>query len=292
MLSNSIHQMLKKYSLRSNSDYENALKEIIQEVALLGLWRAKFFEHALFYGGTALRILHQLNRFSEDLDFSLIKPDLSFDFSAYYKAIELELSSQGFDLSVTSKTKVTKSQIESAFIKGNTLQHLLMINAQAKTHPDALLKIKVEIDKDPPMGFATEVIYHLSPIPFSIKTMTLPSLFAGKLHALLFRKQTLNVKGRDWYDLIWYLKNEVPANLTHLKERMLQSADLQSGDNFDEKILQEMLAAKIKATDFDIARKDISPFLSDTTERASLELWSSEFFLALVLSNLKTVDFE
>ena len=170
-----VMKMLKKYNCSSLESYQNALKEIIQEIALLGMWRSKFFEKGAFYGGTALRILHNLNRFSEDMDFSLLLPDKEFDISKYESFLKRELIAYGFDVVVEKKQKNPNSTIESAFIKANTLVHLLKINADYKTHKNNLLKIKLEVDIDPPGNYELETIHHYNPIPFPIKTFTLPT---------------------------------------------------------------------------------------------------------------------
>ena len=170
----------------------NAVREIIQSLALLGLWRAKFFEHAAFYGGTSLRILYGLDRFSEDLDFSLLKPSVDFNFSVYATALQNELEAFGFEVTFEVRHKTADSAIESAFLKGNTYNHLIAIKAPeqilAGVNRQSILKVKLEVDTYPPQGFNTEMKYVFSPIQFAVRTYTLPSLFAGKVHALLFRK--------------------------------------------------------------------------------------------------------
>ena len=190
-----------------------ALREILQEIALLGLWRSRFFEKAAFYGGTALRILYGLDRYSEDLDFSLLKPTAEFDLSRYCSALEKEIRSFGFEATVTGKTKSAQSTIQSAFLKADTLKHLLVINTTESLirniPPGQVLKIKIEVDTDPPPGFDTETRFLLQPISFSVRAFSLPDMFAGKMHAVLCRGWKGRVKGRDWYDLVWY------APITH-----------------------------------------------------------------------------
>ena len=191
MMHHIIATMLERYSYKTDTDYEHALKEIIQEIALLGLWRSKFFEHAAFYGGTALRILYQLDRFSEDLDFSLLSTNRAFDLLPYLQAITMELTAFGFEVTAAKKEKNVNTAIQSAFLKANTLEHLLKIQApQAlvdRQHGRTLLKIKIEIDTDPPQNFDTEIVHLLQPIPFWVKAYTLPDLFAGKVSAVLAR---------------------------------------------------------------------------------------------------------
>jgi len=280
-MNEAVLQMLKKYSCQTHGDYKNALKEIIQEIALLGLWRAKFFEKAAFYGGTALRILYKLDRFSEDLDFSLLKKIPSFDISYYENAIVNELKSFGFKVQFTRKMKATHSPIQSAFLKANTLEHFLMIDLHntkiKKMHRDEHLKIKLEIDTDPPTGFATESHYLLYPTTFSVKAFSKPDLFAGKVHALLFRPWKHRVKGRDWYDFVWFIKNGTPLNFQHLKKRILQTE--KGLEKLTKQDLIVLLQNKIDKLSIEDAKKDILPFIKNPDE---IEIWSVDFFLQLV----------
>ncbi len=278
MFDEKIEQMLKRYELNTIHDHENALKEIIQEIVLLGLWRSKFYEKAAFYGGSALRILYQLDRFSEDLDFSLIQPQKDFDINKYLGAVKSELELWGFEVSIEKKSKKNENKIESAFIKANTLIHFVKIYENLKTHKNAVMKIKLEIDQDPAMGFATELKYHLHPIPFAIKTMTLPGLFAGKMHALLCRARKTNIKGRDWYDLIWFVTNHIPCDLHYLKNKMVQTGHINLSETLTREKLIEFLSDKIKEIDFDLAKKDVEPFLKNSGQRDGLSVWSDAFF--------------
>ncbi len=282
--------MLAKYKCHSEQDYINALKEIFQEIALLGLWRAKFFEKAAFYGGTALRILYALDRFSEDLDFTLLKPEKNFDLTPYNQAIADELSSFGFQVRVEVKNKNLETNIESAFIKATTKKQFIIIEATSeiidRIHHMNTIKIKMEVDTHPPGKFHTEVKNIFLPIPFSVKTLTQPDLFAGKLHAILCRPWQKRVKGRDWYDLVWYVARNVPVNLVHLRERLIQSSAWNKKNKFTQDDLQKLLADKINQTDFDNAKMDILPFIRDN---AAIRLWSKSFFLD-ILHNITTVQ--
>lgn len=280
-----VKAMLAKYECRTEQDYVNALKEIFQEIALLGLWRSKFYEKAAFYGGTSLRILYGLDRFSEDLDFSLLKPDINFDLSNYNQAIKDELNGFGFDVSVDTKIKNKESNIESAFIKAETKKQLLLIEVS----PDIInrihkmnsikIKIKMEVDINPPGKFDTETKTLLQPIPFSVKTYQLPDLFAGKTHALLCRPWQQRVKGRDWYDFVWYLSRNIPVNLIHLRERLIQNGAWEKKSKFTLLDLKTLLTDKIEKTDFENAKKDILPFVKD---KQAVDLWSDKFFLSIV----------
>ncbi len=278
-----INQMLKKYHCHGEQDYINAVKEIFQEIALLGLWRAKFYEKAAFYGGSALRILYGLDRFSEDLDFSLLKPDKSFGLAQYNQAIADELNSFGFDVSVETKVKSLESNIKSAFIKASSKKQLIVIktpaNITSRIHKMQKIKIKMEVDVDPPGKFSTEVKNLLLPIPFAVKTFVLSDLFAGKIHALLCRPWQKRVKGRDWYDFVWYVARKVPVNLEHLTERLIQSQAWSIKKQFSQSDLITKLKEKVEKTDFDIAKQDVVPFLRDLK---SVDLWSNKFFDGLV----------
>lgn len=280
-----IKTMLDKYSCRSEQDYINALKEIFQEIALLGLWRSKFYEKAAFYGGTALRILYNLDRFSEDLDFTLLQPDNHFDLSAYNQAIVDELNSFGFTVTVETKNKSIESNIESAFIKATTKKQLIIIEAEPgiidRIHHMNTIKIKMEIDIDPPGSVNTEVKNVLLPIPFSIKTLTQPDLFAGKLHAVLCRPWQKRVKGRDWYDLVWYIARKVPVNLDHLCDRLVQSNAWEKNRKFILNDLFGLLNDKINQTDFNNAKVDILPFIKD---KQAIDSWNRDFFLFIIQS--------
>ena len=274
-----IAQMLAKYECKSADDYIHALREILQEIALLGLWRSKFFEKAAFYGGTALRTLYGLDRFSEDLDFSLLEPMPDFELKRYSDALEKELVAFGFEVSVEVKNKTAETAVQSAFLKGNTANQLLVIQAGEEIvrqiPAGQIVRIKLEIDTDPPRGFATETKYLLQPIPFSVRSYTLPNLFAGKMHALLCRRWKDRVKGRDWYDLVWYCTHHPEIYLSHLEERMRQSGHWDAEGPLDVVSFDALLLEAIANLDVDQAREEVLPFVR---EPASLDIWSRDFF--------------
>ncbi|MBI4404833.1 MAG: nucleotidyl transferase AbiEii/AbiGii toxin family protein [Deltaproteobacteria bacterium] len=288
-MNEAVSRMLGKYKCTSGSDYKNALIEIMQEVALLGLWRAKYFEHAAFYGGTALRILYGLNRFSEDLDFSLLKPQPKFDLSPYLTAVECELNGMGFNVSVETRKKKVKTATESAFIKAGTKESLLKINVPKEISDrlphNSVLEIKLEVDTDPPAGFQTEAKTLMQPIPFAVNTFTPPDLFAGKLHAILQRKWKTRVKGRDYYDFVWYITQNIPVRLSHLEKRLLQTGGWTGEGALRLESLNGLLKSKFTDLIVESAKQDVLPFVRDTD---SVELWSPEFFISL-LPKLKAI---
>lgn len=278
-MNSAIKTMLEKYNPVRTDDYENGLKEIIQEIALLGLWRAKFFEKAAFYGGTALRLLYGLDRFSEDIDFSLLSPDLNFNIDEYTASVQSELSSFGFSVTVERKEKSSETNIESAFIKGGTLKNLINIETPSKLinkfNKSKMLKVKIEVDVDPPQGFETEAKYLLHPIPFSVNTYKIEYLFAGKMHAVLCRNWNTRVKGRDWYDLVWYVSKNTLLNLKHLEKRMYQTGHLEIGVQLTKERFFELFAERIEVIDFENAKNDVASFIKDPS---ALNVWSRPFF--------------
>ena len=275
--------LIDRYQPRSSNDYQHAVREIAQEIALLGLWRTPFYEHAAFYGGSALRIFHGLQRFSEDLDFSLLQPKPDFSLEPYLGAVANELAAWGFEFRAERIGKTKPTTIESAFLKGSTMINLLQIGAPmemaSRLPKGQLIRIKLEIDLDPPPGAVTEVRSRLVPTPHQVRVYDLPSLFAGKLHAVLCRNWKSRVKGRDFYDLIWYVARQTPLNLAHLEARMRQSGDWPRDMPLDATALSKHMAGRFAAVDFEQAKEDVAPFLKDPRE---LRLWSAEFFMELI----------
>jgi predicted nucleotidyltransferase component of viral defense system len=278
-MNTALFSLLSKYTLSSSDDYSKALREIVQHLTLLGLWRSKFFEHAAFYGGTALRIFYGLPRFSEDLDFSLLTPNEQISLYEYLKFVELELQAFGFNVSVDKKPKRSENGIESAFVKADTLQNLLTIEAPPsitkQLHRNEILKVKIEVDTNPPPYAETEVRTLFSPIPFQVRIYQQSSLFAGKLHAVLCRNWKTRVKGREFYDFIWFIGMNTPCNLEHLKARMIQTGHINETDTLDNTALANRLKTRFHEIDFVKATDDVLPFVID---RESIQLWSESFF--------------
>jgi len=279
-----VSRMLSKYECRGINDYINALREILQEVALLGLWRSKFFEKAAFYGGTALRVLYGLDRFSEDMDFSLLEPLDSFDITGYTAFIQRETKGFGFDVRVERIDKAVQSPIQSAFLKANTRNQLLVIETGEEIlhaiPKGQILKIKLEVDTDPPPDFATQTRYLLQPIPFAVRAFALPDLFAGKMHAILCRTWKSRVKGRDWYDLVWYAANHPELHLYHLEQRMRQTGNWKDDAPLTSERFQILLTKAINNLDVDQIRREVETFIKNPK---NLSIWSRDFFLDVAL---------
>jgi predicted nucleotidyltransferase component of viral defense system len=267
-----LQQMLSSYPVTTSEQADQALREVMQEIALAGLNRGGFFEHAAFYGGTCLRVFYELPRYSEDLDFSLLRVDPEFSLEPYFKAVREEFSALGIDVEVSTKIKSAASQIESAFVKNNT--RIFDIHLQDKRQ----IKIKFEVDTQPPLGFVTEEKLLLQPFSFYVKCFSLQDLYAGKMHALLYRQWKNRVKGRDWYDFEWYVRRGVLLNLAHFTQRARQSGGL-SEITLSEFDFKAMLRKKIESLDVSSAKKDIERFILDPR---ALDIWSQAYFLQLV----------
>ena len=272
-----IKEWLESYHPADRDQATAALREIMQEVALAGLYRAAFYEKAAFYGRTALRIFYGLDRFSEDLDFSLLSDDPTFSFHPYIDAIITEFNSQGMQVSVGEKAKSIQSNVESAFLKSETIWKELVLDGvlpQQGLGQIANIKIKLEVDKRPPLGFDTEEKLLTRPFSFYVKCFTLPDLFAGKMHALLFRKWQNNVKGRDWYDMEWYIKKGISLNLSHFLQRAIGSGNWKN-NTMTQAEFRDLLNKKIDSVNMDRVKEDISRFIPDQDR---LRIWSPQYF--------------
>jgi len=281
-MNNILTQMLSKYEIHNTNDEINALKEIIQEIVLEGLSRGGFFDEAAFYGGTALRIFYKLDRFSEDLDFALVNPNKDFDLSKYFIYIEKELKAYGLNLEINSKQKSIESNITSAFLKGNTLEHILKFFPNETDHKYASIlkdiKIKFEVDINPPSGATYEEQYKLLPSPHQIKLYDKESLLAGKIHAILCRGWKTRAKGRDLYDYIFFLANDTKVNIELIKNKLIESKYINSDSNFDINILKELLINKFNEIDYEEAKEDVIPFIKNVD---ILNIWSKDFFISI-----------
>ncbi len=261
-------QMLEKYDTTTADAAVNGLREVMQEVALAGLYRGGFFDKAAFYGGTCLRIFYGLPRFSEDLDFSLLVQDAEFSLEPYFKAVRDEFAALGLNVEISAKKKTVSTGIESAFLKSDTRQFSFAV------HADKTVKIKFEVDILPPLGFATEEKLLLQPFSFYVKCFSLPDLFAGKMHALLYRNWKSRVKGRDWFDFEWYVRNGISVNMSHFIVRAKQSVHLKS-ESLTEEEFRNLLERRIEVLDVAEAVKDVSRFVKDVE---ALKIWSRDYF--------------
>ncbi len=274
-------EWIEEYRPKNEEEVLSAMREIMQEIALAGLSRTDFFNKAAFYGGTALRIFYSLDRFSEDLDFSLLEADSNFSLEPYFSAILAEFEAQGMNVSIREKDKKIKTAIESAFLKTETIWKELVLEdivKQTGIKSNKSVKIKIEVDRQPPLGFETEEKLLLRPFSFYVKSFTRPSLFAGKMHALLFRKWKNRIKGRDWYDLEWYIRKGIPLDVRHFLARAKDTDDWTESTITPEQIL-DLLREKIKSISIDQVKEDVVRFIPDTRV---LDIWSAAYFLDLI----------
>lgn len=277
-----IETMLANYNPQNNQERENAIKEIIQEIALAGLSRAGFFEKAVFYGGTCLRIFHGLNRFSEDLDFALINKDPNFKLDDYFSTLQKEFQSYGIEINIESKSKTEEKEIQSAFLKGNTL--MLMMSFFPKSEDikrvvsNQKIKIKFEIDTDNPSGGITEFRYKMLPSPYEIQVFDESTLFAGKIHAILCRNYKNHVKGRDYYDYLFYIGKRSKFNLKYLENKLKNTGGLiDKNESLTLEKVKSLLKRQFESVDYESAKADVSNFIND---KESLAFWKKELFIS------------
>lgn len=261
-------RMLSRYDTTTSEQLRNATLEVIQQITLAGLWRGGFFDKAAFYGGTCLRIFYDLPRFSEDMDFTLLNPQETFNLEDYFPYIVAEFNALGRDVTITKKEKKNQGKVESAFLKDTTEIYNLHFQAEKR------YKIKIEVDTNPPLGFNTESKLLLQPFSFLSRSLTLPDLFAGKMHALIFRNWGQRVKGRDWYDFEWYIKNIVNLNFQHFAQRVKEF----NGMDIDKNQFMDLLKSRLGDTDIELVKQDVFPYLINPSE---LEIWSNDYFLQL-----------
>lgn len=260
--------MLSAYDQSTETARRNAIYEVSQQIVLAGLADGGFFDKAAFYGGTCLRIFHGLNRFSEDMDFTLLKEDSSFNFEQYFQPVIDQFALVGRKVEIKKKDKKSFGKVESAFLKDTTDVYDISFQTERS------IKVKIEVDTVPPLKFATEQKILLQPKSFLTRCVTLPDLYAGKMHALVFRAWKSRIKGRDWYDFEWYVRNGIPLDWNHLHERILQF-------NGQEMTLDEFKSAlrdRLGSADISRVKEDVLPFLNNPGE---LDIWSNDYFLQL-----------
>jgi len=271
MSSTIFESMLSRYQIATKDDLTNATHEVMQQITLAGLYRGGFFDKAAFYGGTCLRIFHGLQRFSEDMDFSLLQSDGKFALENYFEPIIAEFKTVGKEIVINKKAKTTQTNVESAFLKENTEIYDLQFTTEKR------IKIKIEVDTQPPLDFSTEYKLLLFPFSFMTRCYSLPDLYAGKMHAFLFRNWKTRVKGRDWYDFEFYVRNNITLNFNHLQKRAEQINHL-GEDEFTTETFKKMLKDRIEKTNIETVKNDVRPFLKNPQE---MEIWSTEYFLQL-----------
>ena len=271
MENNVFGRMFSRYSPVTNVEKQNAMHEIMQEITLAGLYKSGFFSKAAFYGGTCLRIFYGLQRFSEDMDFSLLRTDENFALENYFEAIIEEFKALGKEVVINKKAKTTQANIESAFLKENTEIYHMQFTTEKR------IKIKIEVDTQPPSGFATEYKLLLLPFSFMTRCYSLSDLYAGKMHAFLYRNWKNRVKGRDWYDFEWYVRNNIALNFKHLQKRTEQINAVPEKD-FTPDIFKKMLKERIEKASIEAVKNDVRPFLKNQQE---MKIWSTEYFLQL-----------
>lgn len=287
-MNSEIKNMLKQTD--PNLDLRDRVREVVQNLALYGLSNTGFRDRAVFYGGTALRLFHGLDRFSEDLDFSLRSPDPDFEFDEYLPDLENTLSSFGIRMEAKVRQKNVKSTIRSAFLKGNTKE--LVLEMCPDDVPKGILgtditKIKFEVDIDPPPYARFERMSSAVPFLYTVDLYDLPSLFAGKLHAVLCRKWRNRVKGRDLYDFLFYMARDIPVNMEHLEARLRQTGCIGPDCVFDRPCLLGMLEDRLAAIDYAEAKKDVIRFVNRPD---SLNGWNGESFVN-ISKKIRTAEY-
>lgn len=261
-------QMVAAYAQKRGTATPIAEQEVMQRIALAGLHRGGFFQHAAFYGGTCLRLFHNLPRFSEDMDFSLTEKRSDIHIENYFSAIIEEFRLSGREVSIVKKDKKIFGRVESAFLKDNTEAYDIKFQTKKS------VKVKIEMDTDPPLGFETELLAMQQPYSFMTRCLTLPDLYAGKMHALVYRAWQNRVKGRDWYDFEWYVRWNVPFNFAHLQERIREF----SGEEISKEAFMSKLREKLATTDIERVKEDVIGFVDNPHE---LDIWSNDYFLQL-----------
>jgi hypothetical protein len=207
-------------------------------------------------------------RFSEDMDFSLVSVTEAFRLEEYFSSVISEFTAAGRQVELIKKEKKRDTDVDSAFLKDNTEIYDLSFRTERS------IKIKIEVDINPPLNFSTEQRLSLQPFSFMTRCFTLPDMFAGKLHALLFRNWKSRVKGRDWYDFEWYVRNNVPLDFNHLQTRINHINNI----NINYNDLVTLLKERLLTTDIKLVKNDVAPFIINQDD---LNIWSNEYFVQL-----------
>ncbi|VAW84676.1 hypothetical protein MNBD_GAMMA17-2132 [hydrothermal vent metagenome] len=269
-----IQKRLVEYSASGPVEEENALKEIVQEIMLFALWQADFFKVAAFQGGTSLRILHGLNRFSEDIDFILLEPDPAFSWQPYLDLLADTCKEFGIEPEALDRSRMDRN-VKAALIKDRSIANQLNLSF-INNQRNQKLKIKLEIDCNPPAGSGFEYKYLDFPVDFEVCHQDMSSNFALKTHALLCRPY---LKGRDWYDFNWYIAQGETPNLLLLQNALFQHGPWRGQPLvIDRGWLVKALGEKISTIDWQDATGDVERFLKPV-EQKSLQLWGEKFYM-------------
>lgn len=271
-----IEARVRDYAPTDPAQQENVLAEIFQQFTLAALARSGFFSIAQFHGGTFLRIIHGLDRFSEDLDFVLKSPDTSFDWGRYLESTVADLEEDGFAIEVVDRS-LADSAVRKAFLKTGSIGQEISVSLPHGRHPRRKLRVKLEIDTAPPDGSSFETAYLTFPVTVALTVQTLPSAFASKSHALLCREY---VKGRDWYDFLWYVERGIEPNFGLLEHAVDQAGPWKGqGACVTHEWYLKRMEETIARVDWKVARADVERFLAGRS-REAVALWSTEFFLS------------
>ena len=258
-------EMVAAYNPQNVTQKTNAQHQVMQQIVLAGLQKGGFFEHAAFYGGTCLRIFHGLPRFSEDMDFTLVEKNPAIHLENYFQPIREVFALTGKDVVITKKEKLHFGRVESAFLKEDTTAYDIAFQTE-KT-----IKVKIELDTNPPLLFDTEQKLMMQPYSVMIRCLTLPDLFAGKMHALVFRNWKTRIKGRDWYDFEWYIRHNIPLHFAHLQERIREF----NGQEVTRDEFMHLLRERLANANISQVKEDVLPFVNNPSE---LDIWSNEYF--------------
>jgi predicted nucleotidyltransferase component of viral defense system len=274
MLHRVLNARLRDYAPANPVEQENVLQELMQHYVLSSLSRAGLFLEAMFHGGTCLRIVCGMNRFSEDLDFLLKQPNPSFRWQGYLESVRKDCAQEGIPFEVQDKSQAGTA-VQKAFLKTDSIGKILVLDLPFERYQARKIRIKLEIDTNPPAGSTFTTNYITFPVTAPMTTQSLESGFALKLHALLCRSY---VKGRDWYDFVWYAARKTRPDLDLLRHALHQQGPW-AGQQITVTMrwVQENMETAIRRIGWTAARDDVQRFLP-LREQEGLRAWSADFF--------------
>jgi predicted nucleotidyltransferase component of viral defense system len=275
MIGDVLKNRIREYAPANAVEQENVLQELMQHYVLASLSRAGMFSEAIFHGGTCLRIIYDTNRFSEDLDFLLKSPNPAFRWYKFLERVRKDCAQEGIEFEIQDRSKAEMA-VQKAFLKTDSIGTLLMLELPFERYNPKKIRIKLEIDTNPPAESEFETSYITFPNTASITIQTLSSGFATKAHALLCRRY---IKGRDWYDFLWYVTRKIKPNFPLLRNALGQQGPW-AGQDIDLSVdwFVKAIGAAIQQIDWNTASLDVQRFLP-TREQESLGEWTVEFFL-------------